>query len=191
MLRRGFSNLMVGLMIGAVIVALLPLFFILANLVLKGAGSLSLDFFTKMPAPAGETGGGVAARHRRHAASSSGVASLIGLPIGIAAGIYCAEYPGSRLTWVTRFVADVLNGTPSIVVGVFAWAWIVATPEALLRAGRQRRAGHADDPDGAPHHGGDDQAGAQLAPRGRAGPRLSRAGAPAWRSWCAPRCRAS
>ena len=59
--------------------------------------------------------------------SSSGVASLIGLPIGIAAGIYCAEYPGSRLTWVTRFVADVLNGTPSIVVGVFAWAWIVAT----------------------------------------------------------------
>jgi phosphate transport system permease protein len=56
-----------------------------------------------------------------------GVASLIGLPIGIAAGIYCAEYPNSRLTWTTRFVADVLNGTPSIVVGVFAWAWIVAT----------------------------------------------------------------
>jgi phosphate transport system permease protein len=54
------------------------------------------------------------------------VASLIGLPVGIAAGIYCAEYPSSRLTWVTRFVADVLNGTPSIVVGVFAWAWIVA-----------------------------------------------------------------
>jgi phosphate transport system permease protein len=55
-----------------------------------------------------------------------GTASLIGLPIGIAAGIYCAEYPASRLTWVTRFVADVMNGTPSIVVGVFAWAWIVA-----------------------------------------------------------------
>ena len=56
-----------------------------------------------------------------------GTASLIGLPIGIAAGIYCAEYPGSRLTWLTRFLADVMNGTPSIVVGVFAWAWIVAT----------------------------------------------------------------
>ena len=125
-LRRLFSNLMVGLMIGAVIVALAPLFFILANLVVKGAGSLSLDFFTRTPAPAGETGGGVA-----HAIVGTlmivGVASLIGLPIGIAAGIYCAEYPGNRLTWITRFVADVLNGTPSIVVGVFAWAWIVAT----------------------------------------------------------------
>jgi phosphate transport system permease protein len=125
-LRRGFSNLMVGLMIGAVIVALAPLFFILANLVIKGAGSLSMDFFTRTPAPAGETGGGVV-----HAIVGTliivGVASLIGLPIGIAAGIYCAEYPGSRLTWITRFAADVLNGTPSIVVGVFAWAWIVAT----------------------------------------------------------------
>jgi phosphate transport system permease protein len=125
-LRRAFSNLMVGLMIGAVIVALLPLIFILATLVLKGAGSLSLDFFTKTPAPAGEIGGGVV-----HAIVGTliivGIASLIGLPIGIGAGIYCAEYPTSRLTWVTRFVADVLNGTPSIVVGVFAWAWIVAT----------------------------------------------------------------
>jgi phosphate transport system permease protein len=125
-LRRAFSNLMVGLMIGAVIVALLPLVFILLDLVLKGAGSLSLDFFTKTPAPAGESGGGVA-----HAIVGTliivGAASLIGLPIGIAGGIYCAEYPMSRLTSVTRFVADVLNGTPSIVVGVFAWTWIVAT----------------------------------------------------------------
>ncbi|MEZ0333157.1 MAG: phosphate ABC transporter permease PstA [Gemmatimonadales bacterium] len=125
-LRRLFSNLMVGLMIGAVVVALLPLFFILLDLVAKGASSLSFDFFTKTPAPAGESGGGVA-----HAIVGTllivGMASLIGLPLGIAAGIYCAEYPGSRLTWVTRFVADVMNGTPSIVVGVFAWAWIVAT----------------------------------------------------------------
>ena len=125
-LRRLVSNTMVGLMIGAVLVALLPLFLILIDLVAKGAGSLSLDFFTRTPAPAGETGGGVA-----HAIVGTllivGTASLIGLPIGIGAGIYCAEYPGSRLTWVTRFVADVMNGTPSIVVGVFAWAWIVAT----------------------------------------------------------------
>ena len=125
LLRRFLSNFMVGLMIGAVIVALIPLFFILLNLVLKGAGSLSLDFFTRTPAPAGETGGGVV-----HALVGTllivGTASLIGLPIGVGAGIYCAEYPTSRLTWVSRFVADVLNGTPSIVVGVFAWAWIVA-----------------------------------------------------------------
>ncbi len=125
-LRRLFSNLMVGLMIGAVVVALLPLFFILLDLVAKGAGSLSVDFFTETPAPAGETGGGVV-----HAIIGTliivGTASLIGLPLGIAAAIYCAEYPTSRLTWITRFVADVLNGTPSIVVGVFAWTWIVAT----------------------------------------------------------------
>jgi phosphate transport system permease protein len=117
---------MVGLMMGAVLVALLPLVVILVNLLLKGAGSLSLDFFTRTPAPAGETGGGVV-----HAIVGTmlivGTAGLIGLPIGIAAGIYCAEYPSSRLTWTARFVADVLNGTPSIVVGVFAWAWIVAT----------------------------------------------------------------
>jgi phosphate transport system permease protein len=117
---------MVGLMIGAVVVALLPLVFILLDLVLKGAGSLSLEFFTRTPAPAGESGGGVA-----HAIVGTllivGTASLIGLPIGIAAGIHCAEYPDSRLTSITRFAADVLNGTPSIVVGVFAWAWIVAT----------------------------------------------------------------
>jgi phosphate transport system permease protein len=125
-LRRAVSNGMVGLMVLAVVLALLPLFFILFDLIVRGAGSLSLDFFTRTPAPAGEMGGGVA-----HAIVGTliivGTASLIGLPIGIAAGIYCAEYPGSRLTWVTRFVADVMNGTPSIVVGVFAWAWIVAT----------------------------------------------------------------
>ncbi|HEY7612317.1 MAG TPA: phosphate ABC transporter permease PstA [Gemmatimonadales bacterium] len=125
-LRRVVSNAMVGLMVLAVVVALLPLFFILFDLVVQGAGSLSVEFFTRTPAPAGEIGGGVA-----HAIVGTliivGAACLIGLPIGVAAGIYCAEYPGSRLTWVTRFVADVLNGTPSIVVGVFAWAWIVAT----------------------------------------------------------------
>ena len=124
-LRRWISNLMVVLMIGAVIIALIPLFFILLNLILKGAGSLSWDFFTRTPAPAGETGGGVV-----HALVGTllivGVASLIGLPVGIAGGVYCAEFPGSRLTWVTRFVADVMNGTPSIVIGVFVWAWIVA-----------------------------------------------------------------
>jgi phosphate transport system permease protein len=116
---------MVALMLVAVVIAILPLFFILFDLIAKGAGSLSVDFFTRTPAPAGEQGGGVV-----HAIVGTlvmvGTAGLIGLPIGIGAGIYCAEYPASRLTWITRFVADVLNGTPSIVVGVFAWAWIVA-----------------------------------------------------------------
>ncbi len=116
---------MVGLMVAAVIVAVLPLLLILLTLILKGASSLSLNFFTKPPVPAGETGGGVA-----HAIVGTlmvvGVASLIGVPLGIGAGIYCAEYPGARLSKITRFIADVMNGTPSIVVGVFAWTWIVA-----------------------------------------------------------------
>jgi phosphate transport system permease protein len=123
--RRLASNVMVGLMVAAVVLAVLPLFFILLHLGVKGASSLSWDFFTKMPVPAGETGGGVA-----NAIVGTliivGTASLMGIPVGVGAGIYCAEYPHSRLTWLTRFVADVLNGTPSIVVGVFAWTWIVA-----------------------------------------------------------------
>lgn len=124
-LRRGISNFMVGLMVVAVILAVLPLFLILLNLIIKGAGSLSLAFFTKMPVPAGETGGGVL-----NAIVGTliivGFASLFGVPLGIGAGIYCAEYSSTRLAKTTRFVADVMNGTPSIVVGVFAWTWIVA-----------------------------------------------------------------
>jgi phosphate transport system permease protein len=125
-IRRLKSNIMVGLMAAAVLIAVLPLIFILANLVIKGAGSLNWAFFTEIPAPAGEVGGGVS-----HAIVGTliivGTAAGIGLPLGIAAGIHCAEFPNSRLTWAARFIADVLNGTPSIVIGVFAWAWIVAT----------------------------------------------------------------
>jgi len=124
--RRFKSNVMVGLMMAAVLIAVLPLIFILATLVIKGAGSLNWAFFTEIPAPAGETGGGVV-----HAIVGTliivGTAAVIGLPVGIAGGIYCAEFPNNRITWAARFVADVLNGTPSIVIGVFAWAWIVAT----------------------------------------------------------------
>jgi len=124
-LRRWISNAMVGLMVGAVILAVVPLFMILLNLVIKGAGSLSVEFFTRTPVPAGETGGGVA-----HAIVGTllivGVASLIGVPLGVGAGIFCAEYPGTRLAKATRFLSDVMNGTPSIVVGVFAWTLIVA-----------------------------------------------------------------
>jgi phosphate transport system permease protein len=124
--RRLRSRFMVGLMGLAVVLAVLPLLLILGTLIAKGAGSLNLAFFTNVPVPAGETGGGVL-----HAIIGTltivGVACLIGLPLGIGAGIYCAEFPASRLTFATRFISDVLNGTPSIVVGVFAWTWIVAT----------------------------------------------------------------
>ncbi|HPF61240.1 MAG: phosphate ABC transporter permease PstA [Gemmatimonadetes bacterium] len=124
--RRLMSNTMVGLMVAAVVVAVLPLLLILGSLVLRGASSLSLSFFTSTPAPVGDPGGGVL-----HAIVGTltivGLAALVGIPVGIAAGFYCTEYRGTRLATVTRFVADVLNGTPSIVVGVFAWTWVVAT----------------------------------------------------------------
>lgn len=120
------SRIMTGAVMLCVVLAVLPLVLILGTLLAKGASSLSVDFFTKMPVPAGESGGGVL-----NAIVGTllivGTASLIGVPVGIASGVYAAEYPGSRLTWVVRFVADVLNGTPSIVIGVFAWTWIVAS----------------------------------------------------------------
>lgn len=125
-LRRGKSRLMVALMGVAVLLAILPLFLILGSLILEGASSLSLSFFLNRPAPVGETGGGVA-----HAIAGTlmivGTASLAGIPIGVAAGLYASEYRGTRLATITRFVADVLNGTPSIVVGLLAWTWVVAT----------------------------------------------------------------
>ena len=124
-IRRMRSNFMVGLMMLAVVIAIVPLFVILGSLVIRGASSLSLAFFTNVPVPTGETGGGVL-----HAIVGTltivGMASLIGIPVGMGAGIHCAEYPKHRLSIITRFVSDVLNGTPSIVVGVFAWTFIVA-----------------------------------------------------------------
>jgi phosphate transport system permease protein len=123
--RRAKSNVMTGVLMACVFAAVLPLLFILGTLILKGAGSLSLDFFTRMPAPAGENGGGVA-----NAIVGTllmvGTACLIGIPVGIGAGVFASEYPGNRLATLSRFVADVLNGTPSIVIGVFAWTWVVA-----------------------------------------------------------------
>ncbi|HEX9893525.1 MAG TPA: phosphate ABC transporter permease PstA [Gemmatimonadales bacterium] len=124
-LRRWISNGMVVIMAVAVVVAVMPLLLILGTLVVKGAGSINLAFFTQTPVPAGETGGGVA-----HAIVGTlmivGAACVIGLPIGISAGIFCAEYPANPLARTTRFLADVMIGTPSIVVGLFAWTWIVA-----------------------------------------------------------------
>lgn len=118
--------MMVTLMGIAVVLAMLPLFLILGSLILRGASSLSLGFFLNRPVPVGETGGGVA-----HAIVGTLeivlVASLVGVPLGVAGGLYASEYRGTRLAWITRFVADVLNGTPSIVVGLLAWTWVVAT----------------------------------------------------------------
>jgi phosphate transport system permease protein len=122
--RRVASALMTGLVALLCAAAVLPLLFIFADLVHKGATSLDWSFFTHTPVPAGQTGGGVA-----HAIVGTGIvvglACLIGLPIGIGAGVFLAEYGSGKLGWMVRFVADVMIGTPSIVIGIFAWTWLV------------------------------------------------------------------
>jgi phosphate transport system permease protein len=116
----------------ATLLVILPLGVIFAELVYKGAASLDLNFFTKIPAPEGETGGGMA-----NAIIGSGVllglASLIGIPIGIGSGVYLAEFGrGTKFANAVRFTADVLNGVPSIVMGVTAYALIVAPHISFL-----------------------------------------------------------
>lgn len=122
--RRIVSRIMVGLTGVAAILATLPLLLILWYLLQKGASSISLDFFTQMPRPVGEAGGGMA-----NAIVGTlliiAVACLVGLPVGIGAGLYLAESGGSRLATAVRFLSDVLNGLPSIVLGIFAWEILV------------------------------------------------------------------
>jgi phosphate transport system permease protein len=115
---------MTGLVAVLSFLAVLTLVLILGDLVLKGASSLDLNFFIKNPVPAGQSGGGVA-NAIVGTAIIVGLGALIGLPVGIGTGLFLAEYGGGRLGWLVRFVADVLNGTPSIVVGIFAWTWLV------------------------------------------------------------------
>jgi phosphate transport system permease protein len=122
--RRLFSRIMIGLTFIAALVAILPLLLILWHLIRAGASSVGWQFFTRMPKPAGEAGGGMA-----NAIVGTGivvaVASAIGLPIGIFAGLYLAEQRTARLATGIRFLSDVLNGLPSIVLGIFAWGMLV------------------------------------------------------------------
>jgi len=122
--RRVVGAAMTGATYSAALLAILPLAAILVMLVMKGAGSLDWNFFTRSSVPLGETGGGFA-----HAIAGTlmmvGLACLIGIPIGIGIGIFLAEFGGGALGTLVRFVADVFNGTPSIVLGIFAWTWLV------------------------------------------------------------------
>lgn len=115
---------MVGLVGLAALLATLPMLLILYHLVTRGGGSVQIDFFTHMPKPVGEVGGGMANAIVGTAILVS-LASLIGLPVGIGAGLYLAEHSGTRLADITRFLSDVLNGLPSIVMGIFAWQFLV------------------------------------------------------------------
>jgi phosphate transport system permease protein len=122
--RRVVNVVMVGVTFGAAILATLPLIFILGHLIAAGASSINVDFFTKIPKPPGEAGGGMA-----NAMVGTLVlilaASAFGLPIGIGAGLYLAENRGTHLANAVRFLSDVLNGLPSIVMGIFAWQFLV------------------------------------------------------------------
>ncbi|MDQ2890286.1 MAG: phosphate ABC transporter permease PstA [Gemmatimonadota bacterium] len=115
---------MVSLTYVAAALATLPLLLILFHITKAGLSSISVDFFTKMPQPVGETGGGMA-----NAITGTliliGVAAGIGVPVGIGAGLYLAEHRKSVLGNVVRFLSDVLNGIPSIVMGIFAWQLLV------------------------------------------------------------------
>jgi phosphate transport system permease protein len=122
--RRGTSIVMIALTCLAAAVAVVPLLVILGYLLKEGASALSLDFFTRMPVPVGESGGGMA-----NAIIGTllliAIACAVGLPVGIGAGLYLAEQKGAKLAELVRFLADVLNGLPSIVMGIFAWQFLV------------------------------------------------------------------
>lgn len=113
-----------GLCVAATFLAIVPLAAVLLYVTQKGLGGLSWDFFTEMPMPVGEVGGGM-----KHAVVGTlicvGIASAIGIPIGILAGVYLAEFGNNRLGTTVRFSADVMNGVPSITVGIFVYTLVV------------------------------------------------------------------
>ena len=126
-LRRRLVNVAVTyLAVGAVILVLTPLVAVFGYLVYRGVGSVNWAFLTQTPKPVGEAGGGMA-----NAIAGSAfilfLASVIGVPFGIGAGIYLAEYGRNRFGDAIRFTADVLNGVPSIVIGIVAYGIVVLT----------------------------------------------------------------
>jgi phosphate transport system permease protein len=123
--RYAVNHLVTVLTVLSTIVVVAPLVAILIYLVYMGASSLNLAFFTHIPAPVGETGGGMA-NSMLGSAIVLTLASLMGIPIGIAAGVYLAEFGrGKWLATAVRFTADVLNGVPSIVMGIAIYSLIV------------------------------------------------------------------
>jgi phosphate transport system permease protein len=118
--RKLKSSLFVGFCAGSVLVALVPLAFILFFVLKEGIQALNLDFFIRMPKPVGETGGGMA-MSIVGTLILTGVGSLLAIPVGILSGVYMSEYAGTRLSSLVRFAADTLNGVPSIVIGIFVY----------------------------------------------------------------------
>jgi phosphate transport system permease protein len=124
--RRVTDHVMTGAAILTVILVLAPLVAIFAYLVYRGVGSINWAFLTQTPKPVGEAGGGMA-NAIVGSAFILALASVLGVPVGVGAGIYLAEYGRNRFGDVIRFTADVLNGVPSIVIGIVAYAIVVLT----------------------------------------------------------------
>ncbi|HYK59087.1 MAG TPA: phosphate ABC transporter permease PstA [Bryobacteraceae bacterium] len=122
--RKAVNAFMLGLTGVFTVLAVGILFFVLGYLFVQGGFSLNWDFFTKLPVPVGEAGGGMA-NALLGSAKVLLLATSIGVPIGFLAGIYLAEYSGAAYASVIRFVTDLLNGVPSIVIGIFAYSIIV------------------------------------------------------------------
>jgi len=118
--RKFVSNFMLTMTGLCAVVAVSVLFFILGYLVYYGGASINWNFFTKLPAPVGETGGGMA-NAIVGSAKLLALATLFGVPIGFLGAIYLAEFSGSKVAFVVRYAADLLNGAPSIVIGMFAF----------------------------------------------------------------------
>lgn len=122
--RKAINAVMLSLSGLCTVLVISVLFFILGYLLWHGASSLSFDFFTKLPKPSGETGGGMA-----NAIIGSGkvllIATCIGVPLGFLAGVYLAEYSGKAFAFTLRYIVDLLNGVPSIVIGIVAYAVVV------------------------------------------------------------------
>ncbi len=122
--RRRRGTVMTVLVWCAALISLLPLVFILGHLLAGGVRALTPAFFTAMPAPPGVPGGGVA-NGIAGTFVLLAIASVVGLPIGLGAGLYLAERGRTRLAAVVRYLSDVLSGLPSIVLGIFAWELVV------------------------------------------------------------------
>jgi len=118
--RRLLSHAVVVLCAGAVLLALVPLALILFYVLTQGLTSLNWAFFTHMPAPMGEVGGGMA-NSIVGSLIVTAIGALFAIPVGVIAGVYASEFRGTRIASAARFAADTLNGVPSIVIGIFAY----------------------------------------------------------------------
>ncbi len=124
--RRVFDKMMTGLVLVAVVVAVIPLVLIVAEVVVQGGAELSLSFLTNLPTPVGVPGGGIG-NAIEGSAIIVGLATAIAVPIGVGAGIYFSEWPESKTSFLSSFMNDVLAEFPSITLGIFVYIVIVLT----------------------------------------------------------------